>query len=105
MLDFVYRDLGFADYQVKLATRPDERIGTDEEWDRAEADLETALKETGLEYEILPGEGAFYGPKLEFHLTDAIGRTWQCGTCSSTRRCRSGSARPMSARTARSIVR
>ena len=80
LLDSVYRDLGFADYQVKLATRPDERIGSDEEWDSAEADLETALKETGLEYEILPGEGAFYGPKLEFHLTDAIGRTWQCGT-------------------------
>jgi threonyl-tRNA synthetase len=80
LLDSVYRDLGFADYQVKLATRPDQRIGSDEEWDRAEADLETALKETGLSYEILPGEGAFYGPKLEFHLTDAIGRTWQCGT-------------------------
>jgi threonyl-tRNA synthetase len=80
LLDSVYRDLGFADYQVKLATRPDQRIGTDEEWDRAEADLETALKETGLKYETLPGEGAFYGPKLEFHLTDAIGRTWQCGT-------------------------
>jgi threonyl-tRNA synthetase len=80
LLDLVYRDLGFADYKVMLATRPDERIGSDEEWDRAEADLETALKETGLDYEVLPGEGAFYGPKLEFHLTDAIGRTWQCGT-------------------------
>ena len=80
LLDSVYRDLGFADYQVKLATRPEQRIGTDEEWDRAESDLETALKETGLSYEILPGEGAFYGPKLEFHLQDAIGRTWQCGT-------------------------
>jgi threonyl-tRNA synthetase len=80
LLDQVYRDLGFADYQVKLATRPDNRIGTDEEWDRAERDLETALKETGLDYEVLPGEGAFYGPKLEFHLQDAIGRTWQCGT-------------------------
>jgi threonyl-tRNA synthetase len=80
LLDLVYRDLGFPDYKVKLATRPDQRIGTDEEWDRAEADLETALKQTGLEYETLPGEGAFYGPKLEFHLTDAIGRTWQCGT-------------------------
>ena len=80
LLDHVYRDLGFPDYQVKLATRPDQRVGTDEEWDRAEADLEEALKQTGLEYEVLPGEGAFYGPKLEFHLTDAIGRTWQCGT-------------------------
>jgi len=80
LLDLVYRDLGFPDCQVKLATRPDQRIGSDEEWDRAEADLERALKETGLNYEVLPGEGAFYGPKLEFHLTDAIGRTWQCGT-------------------------
>ncbi|MGN6154586.1 MAG: threonine--tRNA ligase [Sphingomicrobium sp.] len=80
LLDAIYRDLGFADYQVKLATRPEQRIGTDEEWDRAESDLETALKETGLDYEVLPGEGAFYGPKLEFHLQDAIGRTWQCGT-------------------------
>jgi threonyl-tRNA synthetase len=80
LLDVIYRDLGFADYQVKLATRPEQRIGTDEEWDRAEADLETALRETGLDYEVLPGEGAFYGPKLEFHLQDAIGRTWQCGT-------------------------
>ena len=80
LLDAVYRDLGFADYQVKLATRPEQRVGSDEEWDRAEADLEAALKQTGLEYEVLPGEGAFYGPKLEFHLQDAIGRTWQCGT-------------------------
>jgi threonyl-tRNA synthetase len=80
LLDLVYRDLGFADYKVKLATRPDQRVGSDEEWDRAEADLEAALKQTGLDYEVLPGEGAFYGPKLEFHLTDAIGRTWQCGT-------------------------
>jgi threonyl-tRNA synthetase len=80
LLDRVYRDLGFPDYQVKLATRPEQRVGSEESWDRAEADLEAALKETGLPYEILPGEGAFYGPKLEFHLKDAIGRTWQCGT-------------------------
>jgi threonyl-tRNA synthetase len=80
LLDSVYRDLGFPDYQVKLATRPEQRVGTEESWDRAEADLETALKATGLDYEVLPGEGAFYGPKLEFHLKDAIGRTWQCGT-------------------------
>ncbi len=80
LLDVVYRDLGFPDYQVKLATRPDQRVGSDADWDRTEADLETALKATGLPYETLPGEGAFYGPKLEFHLKDAIGRTWQCGT-------------------------
>lgn len=80
LLDTVYRDLGFPDYQVKLATRPDQRVGSDESWDQAEGDLETALKATGLPYEVLPGEGAFYGPKLEFHLSDAIGRTWQCGT-------------------------
>jgi len=80
LLDAIYRDLGFPDYQVKLATRPEQRVGSEESWDRAEADLETALKATGLAYEVLPGEGAFYGPKLEFHLKDAIGRTWQCGT-------------------------
>jgi threonyl-tRNA synthetase len=80
LLDSVYRDLGFPDYQVKLATRPEQRVGSEESWDRAEADLETALRTTGLQYEVLPGEGAFYGPKLEFHLKDAIGRTWQCGT-------------------------
>jgi threonyl-tRNA synthetase len=80
LLDAIYRDLGFSDYQVKLATRPEQRVGSEESWDRAEADLETALQSTGLVYEVLPGEGAFYGPKLEFHLKDAIGRTWQCGT-------------------------
>ncbi|HZG46277.1 MAG TPA: threonine--tRNA ligase, partial [Allosphingosinicella sp.] len=80
LLDTIYRDLGFPDYQVKLATRPEQRVGTEESWDRAEGDLEAALKATGLSYEVLPGEGAFYGPKLEFHLTDAIGRTWQVGT-------------------------
>ena len=76
----VYADFGFTDVSVKLATRPEVRAGADEVWDRAEAGLEDALKETGLEYEITPGEGAFYGPKLEFHLKDAIGRSWQCGT-------------------------
>ncbi|MCY7338968.1 MAG: threonine--tRNA ligase, partial [Sphingomonas bacterium] len=80
LLDGIYRDLGFADYAVKLATRPDVRAGEDSTWDRAEQDLESALHQTGLKFEVLPGEGAFYGPKLEFHLTDAIGRTWQCGT-------------------------
>ena len=80
LLYSVYKDLGFTDIAVKLATRPDVRAGEDDTWDRAEAGLAEALKTAGLEYEVLPGEGAFYGPKLEFHLRDAIGRTWQCGT-------------------------
>ncbi|MFC5307786.1 threonine--tRNA ligase [Azospirillum picis] len=76
----VYKDLGFDKISVKLALRPDVRTGADELWDRAEGALAQALRDAGLEYEELPGEGAFYGPKVEFHLTDAIGRTWQCGT-------------------------
>ncbi|SMF83078.1 threonyl-tRNA synthetase [Azospirillum oryzae] len=76
----VYKDLGFDTISVKLALRPDVRTGADELWDRAEGALAQALRDAGLEYEELPGEGAFYGPKVEFHLTDAIGRTWQCGT-------------------------
>ncbi|MGB5483848.1 threonine--tRNA ligase, partial [Parasphingorhabdus sp.] len=85
LLDAIYRDLGFADYQIKLALRPDERFGTDEEWNKSEQILREAVVKSGRateEYgwEELPGEGAFYAPKLEFHLTDAIGRTWQVGT-------------------------
>jgi threonyl-tRNA synthetase len=80
LLAVVYKDLGFPELEVKLATRPEVRAGDDAVWDKAEADLENALKATGLDYETLPNEGAFYGPKLEFHLKDAIGRTWQCGT-------------------------
>jgi threonyl-tRNA synthetase len=80
LLDTIYRDLGFPDYAVKFATRPEMRVDDEPMWDLAETTLENALKATGLPYEVLPGEGAFYGPKLEFHLTDAIGRTWQCGT-------------------------
>jgi threonyl-tRNA synthetase len=78
----VYRDLGFDKISVKLALRPgaNERLGSDEIWDRAENALRAALTGAGLPFEELPGEGAFYGPKVEFHLTDAIGRTWQCGT-------------------------
>ena len=76
----VYGDLGVELHGVKLALRPDLRAGTDEVWDRAEAMLERAAVAAGMEVELLPGEGAFYGPKLEFHLKDAIGRTWQCGT-------------------------
>ena len=80
LLETVYDDLGFTEVNVKLATRPDVRAGTDETWDRAERGLEDAVVAAGLPYEITPGEGAFYGPKLEFHLKDAIGRSWQCGT-------------------------
>ncbi len=76
----VYRDLGFDQVTVKLALRPEPRAGSDEVWDRAEEGLRAALRAAGLPFEELPGEGAFYGPKVEFHLTDAIGRTWQCGT-------------------------
>ena len=76
----VYTDLGFEDVSVKLALRPDMRAGEDEVWDRAEDGLRAALKAAGLDWEELSGEGAFYGPKIEYHLRDAIGRTWQCGT-------------------------
>ena len=76
----VYRDLGFDEVKVRLATRPDVRAGEDAVWDRAEKGLADAVEAAGLDYSVAPGEGAFYGPKLEFHLKDAIGRTWQCGT-------------------------
>ncbi|MEL7461170.1 MAG: threonine--tRNA ligase [Pseudomonadota bacterium] len=82
-LDFlgkVYRDLGFESFKVKFSDRPEVRAGTDEQWDRADALLAAATKAAGCDYELNPGEGAFYGPKLEFVLTDAIGRDWQCGT-------------------------
>ena len=76
----VYTDLGFEDVSVKLALRPELRAGLDDVWDRAEDGLRAALKAAKLDWEELPGEGAFYGPKIEYHLRDAIGRTWQCGT-------------------------
>ena len=76
----VYKDLGFNDVSVKLALRPDTRAGVEVVWDRAETGLRDALAAVGLEWEELQGEGAFYGPKIEYHLRDAIGRTWQCGT-------------------------
>ncbi len=79
-LSEVYADLGFNDWTIKLSTRPDQRIGSDEVWDRMEKALGDACNAAGHEFEILEGEGAFYGPKLEFTLTDAIGRNWQCGT-------------------------
>jgi threonyl-tRNA synthetase len=76
----VYEDFGFTDVAVKLSTRPDKRVGSDEVWDKAERALADALDAAGIEYELQPGEGAFYGPKIEFSLTDCIGRVWQCGT-------------------------
>ncbi len=76
----VYQDLGFDKIAVKLALRPQDRLGSDEIWDKAEDGMRDALRSAGLSFEELPGEGAFYGPKVEFHLTDAIGRQWQCGT-------------------------
>ena len=79
-LSSVYRDLGFESFRVKFATRPEHRAGSDETWDKAESALLSATRAAGIEPEINPGEGAFYGPKLEFVLTDAIGRDWQCGT-------------------------
>ncbi|MEL6549158.1 MAG: threonine--tRNA ligase [Pseudomonadota bacterium] len=76
----VYGDLGFTDWTIKLSTRPEKRIGSDETWDVLETALGEACRAAGYDFELLPGEGAFYGPKLEFTLTDAIGRNWQCGT-------------------------
>jgi threonyl-tRNA synthetase len=76
----VYGHFGFKDIIYKVATRPDKRIGSDEVWDRAEAALIAAMKASGCPFDLLPGEGAFYGPKIEYHLKDAIGRPWQCGT-------------------------
>lgn len=76
----IYRDFGFDDIHIKYADRPDKRVGADDVWDAAEDALLTAAEATGLEYTLNPGEGAFYGPKLEFVLRDAIGRDWQCGT-------------------------
>jgi threonyl-tRNA synthetase len=76
----VYKDMGFSDVRVRLADRPALRAGSDETWDRAEKDLREAIDASGVAYDLAPGEGAFYGPKLEFHLRDTIGRSWQCGT-------------------------
>ena len=80
LLSSVYKDLGFDSFDVKLSTRPDVRVGSDEVWDKAENALQKAIEGLGLPYEINEGDGAFYGPKLDFKLTDAIGREWQCGT-------------------------
>jgi threonyl-tRNA synthetase len=80
LLSDIYRDAGFASFDIKLSTRPETRVGSDEIWDKAEEALEKAILSVRNDYEIDPGEGAFYGPKLDFKLTDAIGREWQCGT-------------------------
>jgi threonyl-tRNA synthetase len=80
LLRRVYRDFGFEEILIKLATRPVKRIGAEDSWDRAEAALGQALDDKGLEWQLSPGEGAFYGPKIEFSLKDSIGRVWQCGT-------------------------
>ncbi len=80
LLQKVYKDFGFTDILYRLSTRPEQRIGTDESWDRAENALAEGLRASNCEFEYLPGEGAFYGPKIEYTLKDAIGREWQCGT-------------------------
>ena len=79
LIDSVYQQFGFT-YHVELSTRPEDSMGSDEDWEAAEAGLKTALEELGKEYEVNEGDGAFYGPKIDFHLTDSLGRTWQCGT-------------------------
>ena len=80
LLSAMYKDLGFTEFKIKLSTRPEQRIGSDASWDKAEKALEDAIEKLELEYFIDEGDGAFYGPKLDFVLTDAIGRKWQCGT-------------------------
>jgi threonyl-tRNA synthetase len=80
LLQKVYKDFGFTNIIYKLSTRPEKRIGTEESWDRAEAALAEGLRASGCDFEYLPGEGAFYGPKIEYTLKDALGRPWQCGT-------------------------
>ena len=80
MIEKVYSIFGFKSYHVELSTRPDDRIGSDEIWDRAENKLEEAIKENNLDYKINPGDGAFYGPKIDFHVKDSLERTWQCAT-------------------------
>jgi threonyl-tRNA synthetase len=80
LLQKVYADFGFTQIVYKLATRPEKRVGADDLWDKAEIALAESLRASAVEYEMLPGEGAFYGPKIEYHLKDNIGRSWQCGT-------------------------
>ena len=76
----IYAEIGFPEFEIKFATRPEKRVGSEESWDYVEGALENAIKAVGRDYTLEPGDGAFYGPKLDFYLTDAIGRVWQCGT-------------------------
>ena len=80
-IDELYARFGFEDVQLELSTRPDKSIGSDEQWEKAEAALQQALDDAGRTYQLNPGDGAFYGPKIDFHVTDALGRSWQLGTC------------------------
>jgi threonyl-tRNA synthetase len=80
-IDELYARFGFEDVKVELSTRPEKSMGSEEQWEKAEAALAAALESQGREYELNPGDGAFYGPKIDFHITDALGRSWQCGTC------------------------
>src|SRR5438445_4287638 len=80
LIDHVYKKFGF-DYHVELSTRPEKFMGKKEDWDRSEKYLEEALKKKGTKYKLNPGEGAFYGPKIDFHIKDSLGRSWQCATC------------------------
>jgi threonyl-tRNA synthetase len=80
-IDELYARFGFEDVRVELSTRPETSMGSEEQWEKAEAALKEALDRQGREYELNPGDGAFYGPKIDFHVTDALGRSWQCGTC------------------------
>ncbi|HEX6229407.1 MAG TPA: threonine--tRNA ligase [Solirubrobacterales bacterium] len=80
-IDELYERFGFDDVRVELSTKPEKAIGSDEQWEQAEAGLRSALETVGRDYQLNPGDGAFYGPKIDFHITDALGRSWQCGTC------------------------
>jgi threonyl-tRNA synthetase len=80
-IDELYERFGFQEVRVELSTRPDKHIGAEEQWEHAERSLTSALERQGRDYEVSPGEGTFYGPKIDFHITDALGRSWQCGTC------------------------
>ena len=80
-IDELYAKFGFDDVRVELSTRPEKSVGADEEWERATSGLREALERQGREYDVSPGEGTFYGPKIDFHVTDALGRSWQLGTC------------------------